>query len=135
MDRLEKAPVQGYSAGIPWSLHLRAYDVYAAKWGRGQSAERIAERGGFAVDELDEFVPGWRDEASEIASLRTKLAKVTAERDKAVQRAVTLTRGQLRKVVQEWQRSGMSVEQLLFRLQTTHIVIAESDTPTAGTEE
>ena len=73
------APVQGYSAGIPWSLHLRAWDAYAAKYGRYQSAEGIAERSGFSVGELDVFVPGWRDEVSEIAKLRAEVARLRAE--------------------------------------------------------
>jgi hypothetical protein len=72
-------PVQGYSAGIPWSMHLRAWDVYARKWGRSQSAERLAERGGFHVDELDEFIPGWREEVGEITQLSARVAELEAE--------------------------------------------------------
>lgn len=30
---------------------MRVYEAYAARYGRGQSAERIAERGGFGFDE------------------------------------------------------------------------------------
>ncbi|GAA2867023.1 hypothetical protein GGQ99_001347 [Aminobacter niigataensis] len=74
-----RAPVQGYSAGIPWSLHLRAWDVYAKKYGRSQTAERLAERGGFGTQELDIFVPGWRDEVSEITRLQEALAAAEAE--------------------------------------------------------
>lgn len=78
-----RAPVQGYSAGIPWSLHLRAWDAYAEKYGRSQSAERLAERGGFGASELDVFVPGWRDEVSEITRLQEALAAAEAERGEA----------------------------------------------------
>lgn len=78
-DKQKMAPVQGYSAGIPWSLHRRAWDAYAARCGRDQSPERIAERGGFGTGELDMFVPGWRDEVSEIKRLRGAL-QVIADR-------------------------------------------------------
>lgn len=38
-------------ACIPWEEHLRIYELYSARYGRGQSAERIAARGGFGVKE------------------------------------------------------------------------------------
>lgn len=50
------APVQGGKRGpevrIPWDIHVRAWQVYAACGHRDQSAERIAERGGFGYGEL-----------------------------------------------------------------------------------
>lgn len=58
-ERPEKrAPVQGYAAGI-----------------EGRNC-----RGGFGVNELDDFIPGWREELSELNKLRT-------ERDAAQQSA------------------------------------------------
>lgn len=36
--------------------HLDAWQSYAARYGRSQSAERIAERGGFSWAELCEFL-------------------------------------------------------------------------------
>lgn len=81
MSDEKRAPVQGYSAGIPWLLHLRVWDAYAAKYGRDQSPERIAERGGFGVYELDTFVPSWREEVDEIARMRERIAALEAERD------------------------------------------------------
>jgi len=59
---------------IPWSVAEKAYSVYAARYGRDQSLERIADRGGFYAEELDELHPSWRDEASEITALRAQLA-------------------------------------------------------------
>ena len=66
------APVQGYSAGIPWSMHLRAYDMYCKKYSPQPALVDLEKnncRGGFGTEELDEFVPGWRDELSKIGKL------------------------------------------------------------------
>lgn len=41
---------------ITWSEHERAWQAYDRKWRSGQSAQRIAERGGFAYEELVEFL-------------------------------------------------------------------------------
>lgn len=48
------APVQGKRHGttIPWDVHLRAWQVYAAVGNGSQSAERIAELGGFGYGEM-----------------------------------------------------------------------------------
>jgi hypothetical protein len=79
-DTERRAPVQGFSQGIPWSIHARARDAYSAKYGASQSAEGIAEHGGFATGELDVFAPGWREEVSEIARLRAQLDAETGLR-------------------------------------------------------
>lgn len=55
---------------IPWSVAEMAYGVYAARYGTDQSLQRLAERGGFGVEEMDEFYPPWRDEVSELTTLR-----------------------------------------------------------------
>lgn len=68
------APVQGYTPGIPWSIHLEAYDVYRKKYGAQQALIEGWCRGGFGVRELDDFIPGWRDRVSEIGKLRDELA-------------------------------------------------------------
>jgi hypothetical protein len=63
----KRAPVQGdYGSGratarrgpgsITWAEHLDAWSGYAAKYGHGQSAERLAERGGFSYGELIIFL-------------------------------------------------------------------------------
>ncbi len=51
------APVQvergvAFPARIPWHFHERAWGAYAAAGHGDQSAERLAERGGFGVYEL-----------------------------------------------------------------------------------
>lgn len=66
-----------YPTRIPWSVADRAYSVYSAKYGRSQSLERLAERGGFAPSEMDMFLPGWREEASECVRLRAEVTLLT----------------------------------------------------------
>ena len=73
---------------IPWSVAEKAYGAYALRFGKGQSLERIAERHGFSWSEMDMFLPGWREECSEIDALRAKLSasereveRLTAERE------------------------------------------------------
>lgn len=76
------APVQGYSAGIPWSMHLRAYDAYCKKHGPQKALidlEGRGCRGGFGVGELDMFIPGWRDELSELHRLRRRVVDLESE--------------------------------------------------------
>lgn len=57
-----RAPVQGtYGSfrgpgSIEWEEHLLAWTGYVAKYSGSQSAERIAERGGFGYDELVAFL-------------------------------------------------------------------------------
>lgn len=41
---------------IPWSVHLRVWQAYAAAGHGDQSAERIAERGGFSYDECQRWL-------------------------------------------------------------------------------
>lgn len=41
---------------VSWEEHLAAWEVYAKRYGREQSAERVAERCGFCWAELREFL-------------------------------------------------------------------------------
>lgn len=41
---------------VAWSEHLEAWADYARQYGSGQSAERLAERGGFGYSELVEHL-------------------------------------------------------------------------------
>jgi hypothetical protein len=49
---------------VSWEEHLEAFEDYARLYGRNQSAERIAERGGFSyfelVQHLHRFPDSWR---------------------------------------------------------------------------
>lgn len=41
---------------ISWEEHLKVWELYHKKWYSYQSAERINERGGFAIDEIIELL-------------------------------------------------------------------------------
>jgi hypothetical protein len=58
---------------IPWAIADLAYSVYSARYGRSQSLEHLAERGGFGANEMDLFLPDWRERCDENSSLRTEL--------------------------------------------------------------
>ncbi len=73
------APVQGWPQGIPWSLHLEAYAAYCKKWSPQPALIQGWCRGGFGTKELDEFIPGWRERASEITVLRADNARLHSE--------------------------------------------------------
>jgi hypothetical protein len=79
-DQNEKrAPVQGWHGGIPWEMHLRAYEVYCKKYGPQPAMvdlEGRGCRGGFHADELDAWIPGWRDELSTITAQKKRIAEL-----------------------------------------------------------
>lgn len=66
---------------IPWSVAELAYSSYVRQFGRCQTLERIADRGGFSPNEMDEFVPDWRERSSEITSLRARAEQAERDRD------------------------------------------------------
>ena len=53
--------LQGGGITIPWNVAEQAYLGYVKKYGTGQSLLRLAQRGGFGVEEMDEFHPQWRE--------------------------------------------------------------------------
>lgn len=68
------APIQPqrglpFPARVPWALHERAWSQYAAAGHGDQSAERLAERGGFGVGEFVACLLGRGYSAKAIASL------------------------------------------------------------------
>lgn len=52
----EPEKVRRVEGTITWDEHVKCYAAYAAKYGRAQSAERIAERGGFSFEEFVRLV-------------------------------------------------------------------------------
>lgn len=77
-----------YPSHIPWSVAELAYPVYVNEYaGGGQSLERVAERGGFGPNEMDLFLPDWRERCSEISSLR---AELIISRNRALDEAIDI---------------------------------------------
>lgn len=67
------APVQGYVQGIPWDMHLEAYNAYCKRYGAQQALIEGDCRGGFGVGELDMFIPGWREKLSLVGKLNAEI--------------------------------------------------------------
>ncbi len=52
-DGLRKRfPIQGFALGVPWDAAEQAYTTYSERYGKEQSLERLAERGGFGLYEF-----------------------------------------------------------------------------------
>jgi len=57
-------------------MHLRAYDAYRKRHGKQQALIEGRCRGGFGTCELDEFIPGWREEISVLNQLKAEVTKL-----------------------------------------------------------
>lgn len=66
-------PLLDHVGHISWSLADEAYPAYSEDGGRGQTIERLAQRGGFSPGEMDEYRPGWRPVEQEISALKDRL--------------------------------------------------------------
>lgn len=77
----KRAPVQGWAAGIPWELHLEAYSVYCKRWGAQKAMIEDGCRGGFHAEELDDFIPGWRERSSRAGQVEAALRELVAQVD------------------------------------------------------
>ena len=79
VQRSYNKDVEPHPNRIPWSVADKAYSVYRARYpgsAADQSLERLAQRGGFAPEEMDMFVPEWRAECSHIAELEAEVAEL-----------------------------------------------------------
>lgn len=63
---------------IPWAVAEKAWAAYSARYGRDQSVERLAQRGGFSWGEMDELFPGWRDATDAWKKLEAEHQRVLA---------------------------------------------------------
>ena len=65
---MERFPVIDTDLTIPWSVALKSCEAWAdAQWDRGylvpMSVEHRVSMGGFTEAWLDEWAPGWREDA------------------------------------------------------------------------
>lgn len=67
---------------IPWAIAEKAYSAYVQKHGRGQTLERLAERGGFSWCEMDILYPPWRDETDALKIAEARVRELETERDR-----------------------------------------------------
>jgi hypothetical protein len=87
------APVQGYPGGIPWAIHLEAYEVYCKRYGKQEALidlEGKGCRGGFGTGELDMFIPGWRDRVAEFGKMKARIAELESARPLQFNKAIEL---------------------------------------------
>jgi hypothetical protein len=82
LESNKRAPVQKYPEGIPWELHLEAYAAYCKRWSPQPALIEGWCRGGFSMEELDGFVPGWRNKVSEIYCLKVRILELHKEVEK-----------------------------------------------------
>lgn len=78
LKRRDEPPLKPQFTRVPWSVAEKAYAVYSARYGRDQSLERMAQRGGFGNSEMDMFHPTWREEVDEIELLRAEAKTLRA---------------------------------------------------------
>jgi len=83
-----KAPVQIARGGrmyIPWDIHLQAYEAYCKKWSHQVALIDLKGRGcrgGFGTEELDDFVPGWRDRVEAFGRMQAQIKALTEANNK-----------------------------------------------------
>ena len=77
------APVQGFTDGIPWEMHMRAYDAYCKRYGKQQALIENGCRGGFGTEELDGYIPGWRLKLSDPRVSLSTIAQLEAHLEDA----------------------------------------------------
>jgi hypothetical protein len=78
---------------IPWAIADLAYSVYSSRFGRSQSLERLAERGGFHAGEMDDYLPDWRERSSALTTAQAEAAALRAEVERREWPLVELFRG------------------------------------------
>lgn len=76
-----KPPTKPGPLTIPWSIAEQSWNAYAARYGKDQSVERMAERGGFSWWEMDNQLPGWREMVDPYRTIIAENAKLKAELD------------------------------------------------------
>ncbi len=70
---------------IPRAVAEKAYAEYSKRYGKNQSLDALATRGGFSVLEMDDLYPGWRDE---VAALNAPAAPVVSDKEAKTEQEV-----------------------------------------------
>lgn len=70
-------------------MHLRAYDAYCKKYGPQQALIEGWCRGDFGTEELNVFIPGWRNELSRLTELERTNKALHRELDDMTERCRT----------------------------------------------
>lgn len=86
-------PIQPQRGAVPhplwihWEVAELAYSNYAARFGRSQSLEELARRGGFCPYEMDDQLPGWREMEAARGDLERENAELKSQLAAANKRA------------------------------------------------
>lgn len=67
-----------HPTSIPWHIADLAYSIYSAKYGKEQSLERMAQRGGFSPSEMDNLLPDWCERCDKLTDIKAKLTATQA---------------------------------------------------------
>jgi len=59
------------AGSIPWHVAERAYAVYVQRYGRSQTLQRLAERGGLYAEEMDDLLPDWKDMTGDTSCVKS----------------------------------------------------------------
>ena len=83
VERERSFPIQSergakpHPLSSPWSVAELAYSVYSGHYGRSQSLETLARRGGFGPGEMDMYLPDWRERCDQLAAARREAEEMT----------------------------------------------------------
>jgi DNA-binding transcriptional MerR regulator len=117
-EKNKKAPVQGYSAGIPWAMHLRAYDAYCKKCGPQKALIEGWCRGGFSTNELDIFIPGWREELSQLTAQAAEIADLKKQ---------ILADEQLNELLERWDETEPAMQRKIAGAFAAKLALAQAE--------
>ncbi len=84
------APVKEFKPGIPWSLHLEAYEAHCLRYKTNPDLLDLENKncmGGFTPHQLDFYIPDWRSRLSSLHKLIDYI-KQLEEKNKHLREAV-----------------------------------------------
>jgi len=84
-ERERRFPIQSdrgaapHPTAIPWTIAELAYSVYTGRFGREQTIDMIASRGGFFATEMNLLLPDWRERCDALSRVTDQLASALAD--------------------------------------------------------